>query len=145
VSTDLLHTLLSSLEAEVPRAASLRERLHASPEPGHKEHNTARLVAEALGTRDVNRVANTGLVAHAGSDDLPAVAVRAELDALPVPEETGAPFAAKGGLMHACGHDVHMAALAALLRAARRVEGSLAKRLLALYQPSEEVYPSGRT
>jgi amidohydrolase len=143
VSTDLLHTLLSSLEAELPRAATLRERLHASPEPGHEEHETARLVAEALGTRDVSRVASTGLVARAGPDDLPAVAVRAELDALPVPEETGAPFAAKGGLMHACGHDVHMAALAALLRAARRVEGSLPKSLLALYQPSEEVYPAG--
>jgi amidohydrolase len=143
VSTDLLHTLLSSLEAELPRAATLRERLHASPEPGHEEHETARLVAEALGTRDVSRVASTGLVARAGPDDLPAVAVRAELDALPVPEETGAPFAAKGGLMHACGHDVHMAALAALLRAARRVEGSLPKPLLALYQPSEEVYPAG--
>ena len=143
MSTDLLHTLLSSLEAELPRAATLRERLHASPEPGHEEHETARLVAEALGTRDVSRVASTGLVARAGPDDLPAVAVRAELDALPVPEETGAPFAAKGGLMHACGHDVHMAALAALLRAARRVEGSLPKSLLALYQPSEEVYPAG--
>jgi amidohydrolase len=69
--------------------------------------------------------------------------VRAELDALPIEEATGAPFAATNGLMHACGHDVHMAALVALFRAARRVEDRLPRPLLALYQPSEEAYPSG--
>jgi amidohydrolase len=141
VSTELLQTLLGSLEEELPRAVALRERLHAIPEPSHAEHVTAGLVAEALGAMDVERVAGTGLVARAGPDDLPTVAVRAELDALPIVEETGAPFAATNGLMHACGHDVHMAALAALLRAARRVGGSLP--LLALYQPSEEAHPLG--
>jgi amidohydrolase len=143
MSTDLLRTLLSSLEAEIPQAVLLRERLHASPEPSHGEHETARLVTEGLGIPDVSRVAGTGLVARAGPDDLPTVAVRAELDALPVREETGVPFAATNGLMHACGHDIHMAALAALLRAARRVGGSLPKPLLALYQPSEEAHPLG--
>ena len=143
MSTDLLQPLLNSLEAELPRAVLLRERLHASPEPSHQEHETARLVTHGLGTAEVSRVAGTGLVARAGPDALPAVAVRAELDALPVWEETGAPFAATNGLMHACGHDVHMAALAALLRAARRVGGSLPKPLLALYQPSEESHPLG--
>ena len=143
MSTDLLRTLLSSLEAEIPQAVLLRERLHARPEPSHQEHETARLVTEGLGIPDVSRVAGTGLVARAGPDDLPTVAVRAELDALPLREETGASFAATNGLMHACGHDVHMAALAALLRAARRVGGSLPKPLLALYQPSEEAHPLG--
>jgi amidohydrolase len=127
----------------MPGAISLRERLHANPEPSNAEHGTARLVAEALGTRDAKPVAGTGLVARVGPIRGPAVAVRAELDALPIREQTGAPFAAKGGFMHACGHDVHMAALAALFRAARRVEGSLPRPLLALYQPSEESYPSG--
>jgi amidohydrolase len=143
VSTDLLRALLTSLEAEMPGAISLRERLHANPEPSNAEHGTARLVAEALAARDVAPVAGTGLVARVGPIRGQAVAVRAELDALPIREQTGAPFAAKGALMHACGHDVHMAALAALLRAARRVEGSLPRALLALYQPSEESYPSG--
>jgi amidohydrolase len=143
VSTDLLRTLLSSLEAELPRAVALRERLHAVPEPSHGEHETARLVAEALGTRSIDRIAGTGLVARAGPADLPAAAVRAELDALPIEEETGVPFAATNGLMHACGHDVHMAALTALFRAALRIEGTLPRPLLALYQPSEETYPSG--
>ena len=143
MSTDLLRTLLTSLEAELPRAVALRERLHAIPEPSHAEHETARLVEEALGTRSVDRIAGTGLVARAGPSVIPAVAVRAELDDLPIEEETDAPFAATNGMMHACGHDVHMAALTALFRAALRIEGSLPKPLFALYQPSEETYPSG--
>jgi amidohydrolase len=143
VSTDLLRTLLASLEAEMPGAIPLRERLHANPEPSNAEHGTARIVAEALDTRYAKPVAGTGLVARIGPVGGRTVAVRAELDALPIREQTGAPFAAKGGFMHACGHDVHMAALAALFRAARRSEDSLAAPLLALYQPSEESYPSG--
>jgi amidohydrolase len=141
VSTELLRALLTSLEDELPGAISLRERLHANPELSNAEHGTARLVSEALGAADVEPVAGTGLVARVGPAEGRAVAVRAELDALPIEEQTGAPFAAGNDLMHACGHDVHMAALTALFRAARH--SSLAEPLLALYQPSEEAYPSG--
>ncbi len=112
------------------------------PEPSHGEHATSGLVAEALRTRSVESVARTGLLARVGPPG-EAVAVRAELDALPIEEETGSSFAATNGFMHACGHDVHMAALAALFRAAGRSEGSLPKPLAALFQPSEEAYPSG--
>jgi amidohydrolase len=143
VSTDLLRALLHSLEAEIPAAVALRERLHAIPEPSHGEGETAALIAKALGAESVSRVAGTGLVARTGPGGKRAVALRAELDALPIEEATGAPFAATNGLMHACGHDVHMAALVALFRAARRLEDKLPRPLLALYQPSEEAYPSG--
>jgi amidohydrolase len=143
VSTDLLHTLLTSVEEEIPHSLSVRERLHANPEPSNAEHTTACLVAEALDESDIETVAGTGLIARAGPPRGRAVAVRAELDALPIQERTGASFAAENGLMHACGHDVHMAALAALFRAVRRSEDSLPGPLLALYQPSEETYPSG--
>ena len=71
------------------------------------------------------------------------MAVRAELDALPLRERTGAPFSAAGEAMHACGHDVHMAALVALARAAHGLRGPLPAPLLAIFQPSEEAYPSG--
>ena len=139
MSTELLRALLASLDDEMPEAISLRERLHASPEPSNAEHGTARLVSEALGGAEP--VAGTGLVTRVGPVEGRAVAVRAELDALPIREQTGASFAANNGLMHACGHDVHMAALTALFRAARH--SSLPEPLLALYQPSEETYPSG--
>ena len=142
MSTDLLRTLLDSLEEELPQALELRERLHAIPEPSHEEHATAGLVAEALGTRSVAPVARTGLLARVGPPGY-AVVVRAELDALPIEEKTGTPFAATNGFMHACGHDVHMAALATLFRATGRIEGSLPRPLVALFQPSEEAYPSG--
>ena len=140
--TDLLRALLGSLEDELPRATALRERLHASPEPSHEERATAGLVAEELGTESMEPVAGTGLVARVGpSGD--AVVVRAELDALPIQEETGSSFAATNNFMHACGHDIHMAALVALFRAVGWIEGSLPKPLVALFQPSEEAYPSG--
>jgi amidohydrolase len=142
VPANLLRTLLGSLESELPRAAALREQLHASPEPSHKEHATASLVAEALGAGHVERVTGTGLVARVGPPG-DAVAVRAELDALPIVEETGVSFAADNGLMHGCGHDVHMAALSALFQAAGRGEQPMPRPLAALYQPSEETYPSG--
>ena len=139
---DFLPKLLRALEHELPDAVKLRERLHAVAEPSHEEHATARLVAEALGAQGAERVLRTGLMARVGPPG-PAVAVRAELDALPIQEETGVPFAATGGSMHACGHDVHMAALVALFRAAARIERSLPRPLLALFQPSEEAYPAG--
>jgi amidohydrolase len=142
VSTELLRKLLDSLEEELPQAVELRELLHATPEPSHEEQATARRVAEALGAQDVQSVASTGLLTRVGPPG-EAVAVRAELDALPIEEETGAPFAATNGFMHACGHDVHLAALAALFRAARKTEGSLPRPLIVLFQPSEEAYPSG--
>jgi amidohydrolase len=140
--TDLLRALLGSLDDELPRAMALRERLHASPEPSHEERATAGLVAGDLETESMEPVAGTGLLARVGPPG-DAVAVRAELDALPIREETDAPFAAANGFMHACGHDVHMAALAAVFRAAGRMAGRLPKPLAALYQPSEETYPSG--
>jgi amidohydrolase len=142
VSTDLLETLLHSLEEELPRAFELREKLHAIPEPSHEERATSGLVADALGPGSMESVARTGLLARVGPPG-EAIAVRAELDALPIQEETNSSFAATNGFMHACGHDVHMAALVALFRAAGRIEGSLRKPLAALFQPSEEAYPSG--
>ena len=142
VSTDHLETLLHSLEEELPRAFELRKKLHAIPEPSHEEHATSGLVADALGPGSMESIARTGLLARVGPPG-EAIAVRAELDALPIQEETNSSFASTNGLMHACGHDVHMAALVALFRAAGRIEGSLRKPLVALFQPSEEAYPSG--
>jgi amidohydrolase len=155
-STDdaLLGRLLAAIEHELPRAVELRHRLHAEPELAHAEQRTAASVAAELPVAS-EAVAGTGLFALVnlgGSAPAPAagggfgiapVAVRAELDGLPIREHTGAPFAASGEAMHACGHDVHMAALVALARAAHGLGEALPAPLLAVFQPSEEAYPSG--
>jgi amidohydrolase len=138
---DALASLLAALERELPFAVELRRRLHAIAEPSHGEHRTAELVREHLPV-EATSAAGTGLLARVGEADGAAVAIRAELDGLPIAERTGAPFSAPGESMHACGHDVHMAALVALARAAAALEG-LPAPLLAIFQPSEEAYPSG--
>jgi amidohydrolase len=137
-----LASLLEAIEQELPRAIDLRHRLHAHPELAHAEEWTAAAVAAELPVESFT-AAGTGRLARVGSPNLPTIAVRAELDGLPIAERTDASFRATGGLMHACGHDVHVAALVALVRAAQRLEGSLPAPLLAIFQPSEEAYPSG--
>ena len=140
-----LAQLLEGIERELPRAVGLRHRLHARPELAHAEEWTAAAVAGELPV-PCTTVAGTGRIARVGphgSGGGAPVAVRAELDGLPIAERTGAPFSAAGGAMHACGHDVHMAALVALTRSAHVLGDELPTPLLAVLQPSEEAYPSG--
>lgn len=136
---------LAALEDELADAVVLRHRIHAAPEvSGHETATTAAVVA-AIGAGPGEATAGTGRLVRIGPDG-PAVALRAELDALPLVEATGAPFAARNGAMHACGHDVHLAALTAVVRAARALErgGSrLPAGLVVLLQPREEVGPTG--
>jgi amidohydrolase len=136
-----IEQLLAALEPELEAAETLRERLHARPELAYEEHETAAAVLAALEADRVERVAGSGILARLGPAGDGAVALRAELDGLRQTERTGAPFAATGDAMHGCGHDIHMAALVAVFRAARRV--ALPVPLVALFQPSEENYPSG--
>lgn len=137
----------TALDEELPAAVALRHELHARPEVSGKEFWTAERVVEAIGLPS-DDVAGTGRLLRVGSPG-PAVAVRAELDALPVQEQTGATYSATGDAMHACGHDVHLAALVALTRSALRLSGSaggpgeLPCGLVALLQPREEVGPTG--
>jgi metal-dependent amidase/aminoacylase/carboxypeptidase family protein len=138
----LLGRLLEGIERELPRAVELRQRLHGRPELAHAEEWTAAAVARELPVA-CTTVAGTGRIARVGPEAGAPVAVRAELDGLPIEERTGASFSAAGGAMHACGHDVHMAALVALTRAAHTLGEELPAPLLAVLQPSEEAYPSG--
>jgi amidohydrolase len=143
LSTDeLLIRLLAGVERELDLALELRHQLHARPELAHTEEMTAATVAEQLPVGS-STVAGSGRLATVGPRDGAPVAVRAELDGLPIQERTEAPFRATGGTMHACGHDVHMAALVALTRAAHALGDELPVPLLAVFQPSEEAYPSG--
>ncbi|MBI2516742.1 MAG: amidohydrolase [Opitutae bacterium] len=122
---------------------SWRHHVHANPELGFKEHETARFVADKLrsfGFDEIHEgVGDTGVVGVLKSGTSPrAIGLRAELDALPVVEKTGLAYASKKeGVMHACGHDGHLAMLlgaAKLLSATRAFDGTV----YFIFQPAEE-------
>ncbi|MFC5493890.1 amidohydrolase [Nocardioides caricicola] len=125
----------------------LRRDLHAHPELSWRELRTTALVSARIqraGWR-VTELARTGLVADIGEEG-PIVALRADLDALPVPDLTSDPWASTvEGVTHACGHDVHTAALVGAAIALGRVHeaGLLPGRVRLLFQPAEEVMPGG--
>ncbi|MFA6900372.1 MAG: amidohydrolase [Desulfurivibrionaceae bacterium] len=122
----------------------IRRHLHRHPELAFAEFATARFIADQLGELRIpcrEQVGRTGIVASLGSrkTGAPCVALRADMDALPITEQTGLPFASEiPGVMHACGHDGHVAMLlgaAALLKAQ---EAELPGRVVLIFQPAEE-------
>lgn len=117
----------------------LRRTIHQQPELGFQEAQTAQLVAEtltSLGLGVDTGVAKTGVIGHLGQEG-PIVAIRADMDALPIQEQTDVPYASRvPGVMHACGHDAHTAI--ALGAAMLLSEMDLAGRVRFLFQPSEE-------
>ena len=135
-------------DEQVSHLVALRRELHWRPELSWKEERTAarlELELRRLGLRDVRRVAGTGVVARVPGTgrDAPLVAVRGDIDALPIEEATGLPYASEvPGVMHACGHDVHAtwAVGAAALLAAHPAAGDV----LVVLQPAEETGQGAR-
>ncbi len=120
----------------------LRRRLHAAPEVSGEERETAALIAATLAklapTRLETNLGGHGVAACFGPDaDDNSITLRAELDALPIEEQTGAPHASsRPGVMHACGHDGHMASLVEVAR--RLAVSPPTRRVTLLFQPAEE-------
>lgn len=140
--TDLATRWGAALERTLPDAVALRRELHAAPRVSGSEHPvTARIARELESVIRFEPVAEAGGLGRMGPQHGPSIALRAELDALPMTEESGATFSATGDAMHGCGHDVHQAALVAVLTAA--VDLPLPVGLVAMLQPREETYPSG--
>jgi amidohydrolase len=132
------------LSRNTARMVGWRRSIHAHPELARAEHGTTALVAEEL-TRAGLRprlLPGTGLLCDIGSGER-CVALRADLDALPLPEATGLPFSSTtDGVSHACGHDAHAAILlgtALALVSAPALPG----RVRLIFQPAEEVLPGG--
>jgi len=132
--------VLKRAEALSSRLVAIRRALHRHPEIGFEEFETAELVRatlEQIGITCRSGVGRTGVVAEIGQGR-PVIALRADMDALPISERTGLPFASEvPGMMHACGHDAHTAALlgaAMLLKEMTLPAGTV--RLL--FQPAEE-------
>ena len=132
-----------------PEVVRLRRRIHQHPELAFEEHETTRLVKETLAPLDGIKiregVAQTGIVATLdGKKDGPPLLLRADMDALPIQEETGLDFASDNdGVMHACGHDVHTASLLGTAMILNEMRGELAGTVRLLFQPSEEKLPGG--
>ena len=139
----------AAVEAHRSEILELRRDLHAHPELSWHEKRTTDVVAarlEAAGLA-VRRLPHTGLVVDVG-DEPPRVALRADLDALPVEDLTTDPWVStRPGVAHACGHDVHTAGLvgAGLALAAVHRGGGLPGGVRLLFQPAEEVMPGGAT
>ncbi len=128
---------------------ALRRRIHRNPELAFEEHETAALVAETLGALGgvavQTGVAKTGVVATVeGGKPGPALALRADLDALPIREANTFDFAsARDGTMHACGHDAHTASLLGTAKILHAIRDELRGSVRLLFQPSEEKHPGG--
>jgi amidohydrolase len=155
----------SSLSAQIDAAAAgveaqviaWRRDFHANPELGNREHRTAAIVADhlrALGLDQVRTgVAHTGVVGVLrGALPGPVVALRADMDALPVAEEVDLPFASKArttwngedvGVMHACGHDAHTAIMMGVATLLAGLRAQLRGSIKFIFQPAEELPPEG--
>jgi len=141
--------------AEQAQVVAWRRDIHQHPELSNREVRTSKLVAahlKKLGL-DVETYANTGVVGLLkGGQTGPTVALRADMDALPVTEQTQVPFMSHAtvtyrgetvGVMHACGHDAHTAMLMGVADILVKVRGELKGNVLFLFQPAEEGAPAG--
>ena len=136
-----------------PRLVEIRRELHRYPELSFQEHRTAALAArEAAGAGFSVRtgIAKTGVIADLANGPGPTVAIRADMDALPIQETSDVPYASRvEGVMHACGHDCHTAGLigVAKLLSAMHASGNLPSgSVRLLFQPSEEgADPEGKS
>ena len=134
--------VLAGLEAELGWIRDSYRDLHRHPELSLEEHRTARLVEDklaAFGYRVV-RLGGTGVVGVLANGSGPTVLARADMDALPVTEATGLSYASEAtGVMHACGHDVHVSTLLGAAKLMADGRGAWSGTYIALFQPAEEV------
>jgi amidohydrolase len=137
---DRVAVLFRRLEHHLADAVRLRHELHAEPRLSGNEHDTTATLLAALGV-DTPPLEKGGAVVRIGDPEGPAIGLRAEMDALPVEERTGVSWQSESGVMHACGHDVHMAGAYAVARTLSDEPGPLP--LVLVLQPREETYPSG--
>lgn len=136
------------IEKNKAEIVKVRRFIHMNPELGNREFETARLIIaklQPLGFEVRTGVAKTGVVAVLrGSQPGPAVAVRADMDALPVQETTNLPFKSLNpGVMHACGHDVHSSIVLGTALVLNALKDKLKGTVTFLFQPAEEGAPAG--
>ena len=148
---------IDQLSSEVEsKCIAWRRDIHQNPELGNREFRTSKLVAEhlqSLGMEVKTGIAHTGVVGILrGKKDTPVVALRADMDALPITEAVDIPFASKVktqyegkevGVMHACGHDAHTAVLMAVAEVLSKIRDQIPGTVKFIFQPAEEGAPKG--
>ena len=132
-----------------PDLVALRKQLHQHPELAFEEHETAKAVTAFLGKHKIaarTGIGKTGVIAMVeGAKPGPTIGIRADMDALPIHEQTGLPFASKvAGKMHACGHDVHTVIALGVAVALAEMRDSLRGKVKFIFQPAEETLSGAR-
>ncbi|ATL31098.1 amidohydrolase [Streptomyces formicae] len=147
-AADPTSAALGGLDAVKDDLADFYRDLHAHPELAFEEHRTAAEIArraKSYGYEVTPGVGRTGVVAVLDNGEGPTVLLRADFDALPVTERTGLPYASRTeGVMHACGHDMHVTCLLGALRLLADARGDWSGRILGVFQPAEEAAEGAR-
>ena len=153
ITPDEIDQAAADVQAQV---VEWRRWFHQNPELSNREFNTSKKIAEVLrgmGLEPRTGIAHTGITALIeGGKPGPLVAIRTDIDALPVVEQTGLPFASTArseyngqdvGVMHACGHDAHMSMLLGAAKILNDMKAELPGSVLLVFQPAEEGPPAG--
>ena len=154
--SDLKAELKNQIDPLMNKVINWRHDIHQNPELSNREYRTSKKVENhlrSLGIKVETKIAYTGVVGLIeGSLPGPTIALRADMDALPVVEKTGLPFASKDktkylgqtvGIMHACGHDAHVAILMGVAEFLSRNKDKLKGNVMLIFQPAEEGPPEG--
>ena len=125
-----------------------RRYLHSNPELSFKEVNTSIYIQQQLTNAGITwkQIAGTGIIAeiHGGLGSLPVIALRSDMDALPITENTNVAYTSLNtGVMHACGHDAHMAMLLGTARILQSIREEFSGTIKLIFQPAEEKLPGG--
>ena len=156
IDANLKETLEKDLDSLMTKVIEWRHDIHENPELGNREFRTAKNDADhlpSLGMDVETGIAHTGVVGLlTGDQPGPTIAIRADMDALPVVEKTGLPYASKikttymgneVGVMHACGHDAHVAILMGVAEFFSKNKDQLKGSIMFIFQPAEEGPPEG--
>lgn len=146
IEIEKIKTLSHELFSEV---RDIRRAIHSHPELSFKEFDTSRLIAQTLdrwGIKHVDGIVGTGIIAtiEGRNPEKGGVALRADMDALPVSEENDIPYKSKNeGVMHACGHDAHVAMLLGAAKILNELKTDFEGTVKLIFQPGEEMLPGG--
>ena len=154
LSADLKNSLDKEIDSLMEKVIEWRHDIHQYPELGNREFRTSKKIEDhlvSLGIQVETKIAYTGVVGLIkGGMPGPTIALRADMDALPVEEKTGLPFASKVrttylgndvGVMHACGHDAHVAILMGVAEFLAKNKSKIRGNIMLIFQPAEEGPP----